>query len=134
MPVVIQIWRITFDLIQGLQERGPLTMCSIGSRVNSGLWIRTVPARNKKRYMKNEMFNQTCDDYLICSQEQCNMLDRMMTPFWLRKKYYVDDPYEPFNVRHGMDSPRVNDKKELVRERRKVLMDDTTADKFFNDR
>jgi hypothetical protein len=58
----------------------------------------------------------------------------MMTPFWLRKKYYVDDPYEPYNVRHGINLPRVDDNKQLVRERRKILMDDTTADKFFNDR
>uniref|UniRef100_A0A0K0DJB0 39S ribosomal protein L35, mitochondrial n=1 Tax=Angiostrongylus cantonensis TaxID=6313 RepID=A0A0K0DJB0_ANGCA len=75
-------------------------------RLNNGMWIRAHPGRHKLRYAKDK--------------EQCEMLDKMMTPFWLRPHYYPDDPYAPYHVRHGIDSPRVDDKGKLIRERRKV--------------
>lgn len=62
------------------------------------------------------------------------MLDKIMSPFWLRPKHYVDDPYEPYNVRHDLNLPRMNYKKEFARERKKILLDDTTANKYFYDR
>uniref|UniRef100_A0A183GUM3 Myotubularin phosphatase domain-containing protein n=1 Tax=Heligmosomoides polygyrus TaxID=6339 RepID=A0A183GUM3_HELPZ len=60
----------------------------------------------------------TCSRELF--QEECEMLDRMMTPFWLRRHHYPNDPYAAYHVRHGIDSPRVDDKGRLVRERAKV--------------
>jgi len=56
----------------------------------------------------------------------------MMTPFWLRFKHYVDDHIEPYQIRYGLAAPRVNDKKKMVRERSKILLDDLTADLFFD--
>lgn len=99
-----------------------------------GMWIRPHPGRNKKRYQKDEVFNKTSYYYETCTQEECEMLDKMMTPFWLRRKHYVDDPYEPYQTRHGIDSPRVDYKGRFVRERRKILLDDLTSDKYFFDR
>ena len=55
-----------------------------------------------------------------------------MTPYWLRAKHYVNDPFEPFHTRYGINSPRVDAKKRLVRERPKILLDDLTADRFFD--
>jgi large subunit ribosomal protein L35 len=98
------------------------------------MWIRPHPGRHKKRYQKDEIFGKTSNYYETCTQEECEMLDKMMTPFWLRRKHYVDDPYESYQVRHGIDSPRVDYKGRLVRERRKILLDDLTSDKYFFDR
>ncbi|VDK26349.1 unnamed protein product [Anisakis simplex] len=72
--------------------------------------------------------------YETCTKEQCWMLDRMMTPFWLRPKYYINDPFEAYHSRHGINSPRVGEKGELLRERKKILLEDTIADQYFRDR
>ena len=130
-------------------------------------------------------------------QDECEMLDKMMTPYWLRQKHYPNDPYkvsknmvfsrrriftwiitssffffkfswavlilQAYHVRHGITSPRVDDKGRFVRERPKVsifvlflhwiflnvytpsnftnilfkfqvLLDDLTSEKYFYDR
>ncbi|KAI6240907.1 39S ribosomal protein L35, mitochondrial [Aphelenchoides fujianensis] len=103
-------------------------------RLNNGMWIRPHAGRNKQRYAKDDVFNEISYNYETCTREECEMLDRMMTPFWLRRKHYVDDPYEPYQTRHGINSPRVDYKGRLVRERAKVLLDDLTSDKHFFDR
>ncbi|CAD5221304.1 unnamed protein product [Bursaphelenchus xylophilus] len=103
-------------------------------RLNNGMWIRALPGRSKQRYMKDETWNKISLEYETCTKEECEMLDKMATPFWLRKKHYVNDPYEPYNVRHGIRTPRVDHKFRLIREREKVLLDDTTALKYMSDR
>lgn len=55
----------------------------------------------------------------------------MMTPFWLRPKHYVDDPYEGYHTRSDINSPRVDDSKRFIRERSKILLDDITADRYW---
>ncbi|VDL79792.1 unnamed protein product, partial [Nippostrongylus brasiliensis] len=88
-------------------------------RLNNGMWIRAHPGRNKLRYAKDEKFQETSLYLETCTKEECEMLDKMMTPFWLRRRHYPNDPYAAYHVRHGIDSPRVDDKGKLVREREK---------------
>uniref|UniRef100_A0AC34FL36 Large ribosomal subunit protein bL35m n=1 Tax=Panagrolaimus sp. ES5 TaxID=591445 RepID=A0AC34FL36_9BILA len=97
------------------------------------MWIRPHPGRNKLRYAKNEVFHETADYFETCTKTECMMLDKLMTPYWLRRKHYPNDPYEPYHNRHGLTSPRVDYKGRFVRERNKVLIDDTTAMKHFSD-
>lgn len=98
------------------------------------MWIKTHMGRHKKRYQKDDVFSTVADYYETCTKEECEMLDKMMSPFWLRPKHYVNDPYEPYQVRHDIDSPRVDYQGRFVRERKKILLDDLTADKYFFDR
>lgn len=86
------------------------------------------------RYMKGEKWDKTAEYFETCSEREMQMLDKLVTPFWLRPKYYVDDPYAPYHVRHGIKSPRIGFDGQLARERPKILLDDTTADAHFRDR
>lgn len=70
----------------------------------------------------------------MCSAIECQVLDKLTNRFWVRPKYYIEDPYAPYHVRHGIKSPRVGYNHEFVRERPKILMEDTIADKHFYDR
>lgn len=97
------------------------------------MWIKAKPGRYTLRYAKNDIFAKTADNFETCTKAECMMLDKMMTPFWLRRKHYPDDPYEPYNVRHGIDSPRVDYKGRFVRERPKILLEDSVARKNFSD-
>ena len=72
--------------------------------------------------------------HVTCTKEECFVLDQMMTPFWLRPKYYPDDPYQYYHVRHGINSPRVGYNKKMLRERPKILLEDSVADQYFQDR
>ncbi|KAF8382736.1 mrpl-35 [Pristionchus pacificus] len=87
------------------------------------------------RYAKDDSFQKTSLYYETCTKEQCWMLDKMMTKYWLRPKYYENDPYAPYHTRHGLKgAPRVDDRGTLLRERPKILLEDTVADMHFRDR
>ncbi|KJH44720.1 hypothetical protein DICVIV_09244 [Dictyocaulus viviparus] len=88
-------------------------------RLNNGIWIRAHPGKNKLRYMKEKHWQETSLYLETCTKEECEMLDKMMTPFWLRSHHYPNDPYAPYHLRHGINSPRVDEKGNLLRERRK---------------
>ncbi|KHJ97814.1 hypothetical protein OESDEN_02203 [Oesophagostomum dentatum] len=93
-------------------------------RLDSGMWIRAHPGKNKLRYAKSEKFLETSLYYETCAKEECEMLDKMMTPYWLRSHHYPNDPYAAYHSRHGIKSPRVDDRGKLLRERRKVYTSD----------
>uniref|UniRef100_A0A914X9Z8 Large ribosomal subunit protein bL35m n=1 Tax=Plectus sambesii TaxID=2011161 RepID=A0A914X9Z8_9BILA len=103
-------------------------------RLNNGLWVRAVPGKHTKRYRKTEIWQATSEYYVTCTKEECWMLDKMMTPYWLRQRHYADDPYANYHVRHGIKSPRVDYKGELTRERPKVLIEDSVSEQHFYDR
>ncbi|KAL3116060.1 hypothetical protein niasHT_007360 [Heterodera trifolii] len=102
------------------------------ARLNNGLWVRSRQGRNKQVYQKDETFRKVNMQWDTCTKRECAMLDKLMTPFWLRPKHYVGDPMEPYHARYGITSPRVDDQKRLVRERPKLLLDDLTSDRFFD--
>ncbi|CAI5446004.1 unnamed protein product [Caenorhabditis angaria] len=125
-------YHIRFDQQSG-RKRPAQDVLDRFKRLNNGMWIHAHAGKNKLRYMKDDKWQKTSLYYETCTKEQCQMLDKLVTPFWLRPKHYPNDPYQAYNVRHGIDSPRVDDKGRFVRERRKVLLDDSTSSRYFND-
>ncbi|KAI3409752.1 hypothetical protein GPALN_006131 [Globodera pallida] len=101
-------------------------------RLNNGMWLRSLPGRFTKVYQKGDSFRKVHLQWETCTAGECAMLDKMITPFWLRPKHYVDDPLEPYHTRYGLTSPRVNDQKQFVRERSTILLDDLTSTRFFD--
>ncbi|EPB76605.1 hypothetical protein ANCCEY_04314 [Ancylostoma ceylanicum] len=89
-------------------------------RLGNGMWIRAHPGKSKLRYAKSDKFQETSLFYETCTKEECEMLDKMMTPYWLRRHHYPNDPYAAYHVRHDINSPRVDDKGRLLREREKI--------------
>ncbi|KAK0417791.1 hypothetical protein QR680_013212 [Steinernema hermaphroditum] len=124
---------IRFDINVG-RKRPAQDVLDRFKRLNNGMWIRARPGRTKLRYIKDENYLKTSLFYETCTKEECQMLDKMMTPFWLRPRYYVDDPYGPYHVRYGIKSPRVDDRGRFVRERPKILIEDSVAEQHFDDR
>ncbi|CAJ0578292.1 unnamed protein product, partial [Mesorhabditis spiculigera] len=131
----IPVWErhIRFDPAEG-RKRPSQDVLDRFKRLNNGMWIRAVPGWHKQRYFKDDKWQETSVYYETCTKDECQMLDRMMTPFWLRRKHYPDDPYKAYHVRHDVKSPRVDDKGKFLRERPKVLLEDSVADVYFRDR
>ncbi|KRZ12626.1 DNA damage-binding protein 1 [Trichinella pseudospiralis] len=84
-------------------------------RLNTGMWIR--------RYMKDEPWLTNSLAHKTCTPLECQILEKMVSRFWQRPRYYVDDPYEPYNQRYGISESLPKSLNAHVK-RPKILMDE----------
>lgn len=75
-------------------------------RLHWGGWIRTKVGRNKKMWKKSSSQKRRLRQHVFCNSTQSTMLDKMVTKFWKRPKYYVDDPYAPYHTREEFVTTR----------------------------
>lgn len=68
-------------------------------RLDWGGWIRTHSGRNKKLWKKSHNLRHRLRQHVICNSQQSWLLDKMVTKYWRRPKYYVNDPYTPYHER-----------------------------------
>ncbi|CAH2240189.1 jg1884 [Pararge aegeria aegeria] len=68
-------------------------------RLNWGVWIRTKIGRHKKLWKKSQPQKRRLRQHVFVNSTQTVLLDKMVTKYWKRPKYYVDDPYEPYHTR-----------------------------------
>ncbi|XP_018568247.1 39S ribosomal protein L35, mitochondrial [Anoplophora glabripennis] len=68
-------------------------------RLHWGIWIRTKCGRHKKLWKKSPARKRRLRQHVFCNATQSTLLDKMVTHFWRKPKYYVDDPYEPYHTR-----------------------------------
>lgn len=68
-------------------------------RLEWGGWIRTKVGRNKKIWKKSQPQRRRLRQHVFCNSTQSTLLDKMVTKFWKKPKYYVDDPYAPYHTR-----------------------------------
>ncbi|PNF28761.1 39S ribosomal protein L35, mitochondrial [Cryptotermes secundus] len=68
-------------------------------RLSWGGWIRTRAGRFRHLWRKSEYQKYRYRQHIFCNATQCTLLDKMVTKYWKRRRYYVDDPYEPYHTR-----------------------------------
>lgn len=68
-------------------------------RLNWGGWIRTRCGRHKKMHKKCPNLKHRLRQHVFVNATQSYLLDKMVTKFWKRPKFYIDDPYEPYHER-----------------------------------
>ncbi|XP_023947237.2 39S ribosomal protein L35, mitochondrial [Bicyclus anynana] len=68
-------------------------------RLHWGAWIRTKIGRHKKLWKKSQPQKRRLRQHVFVNATQNVLLDKMVTKYWKRPKYYVDDPYEPYHTR-----------------------------------
>ncbi|KAK7086053.1 mitochondrial 54S ribosomal protein YmL35 [Halocaridina rubra] len=66
-----------------------------------GIWIRARAGASKKMWKKNRKRKHRAKTHVFCNATQSQMLDKMVTRFWRRNRYYPDDPYRPYMHREG---------------------------------
>ncbi|XP_066964101.1 uncharacterized protein mRpL35 [Macrobrachium rosenbergii] len=66
-----------------------------------GIWIRPRAGANKRIWKKNRKRRYRAKTHVFCNATQSHMLDKMVTRFWKRPRYYPDDPYRPFMQRES---------------------------------
>ncbi|KAJ0170856.1 hypothetical protein K1T71_013628 [Dendrolimus kikuchii] len=82
-------------------------------RLHWGGWIRTKIGRHKKMWKKSSNNKRRLRQHVFCNATQNTLLDKMVTKYWKRPKYYVDDPYAPYHTREEFAYTR---KKPIVRD------------------
>lgn len=68
-------------------------------RLGWGIWIRTKCGRQKKMWKKPAARKRRLRQHVFCNAKQCTLLDKMTTKYWKKRRYYPDDPYEPYHDR-----------------------------------
>ncbi|XP_013185057.1 large ribosomal subunit protein bL35m [Amyelois transitella] len=81
-------------------------------RLHWGAWIRPKVGRQKRLWKKSPPQRRRLKDHVFCNATQTTLLDKMVTKFWKRPKYYVDDPYAPYHTREEFTITR---KRPIVR-------------------
>ncbi|KAF4527104.1 hypothetical protein B566_EDAN013738 [Ephemera danica] len=75
-------------------------------RGERGIWIHTRTGRHKKMWMKSSKRKRRLRQHVFCNATQSHLLDKMVTKFWRKRRYYVDDPYEPYHSREEFPHSR----------------------------
>ncbi|XP_051157857.1 39S ribosomal protein L35, mitochondrial [Leptopilina boulardi] len=75
-------------------------------RLRWGIWIRTKCGRTSNLWRKSLNRKKRLYRHVFCNATQSWLLDKMVTKFWTRPKYYVDDPYEPYHQRENFPHTR----------------------------
>lgn len=71
-------------------------------RLNWGGWIRTRAGRHKHLWRKPYYIRWWAKQHVFCTEEQNKVLDQMVAAKVKAPKYFVDDPYVPYERRHGL--------------------------------
>ncbi|XP_067135310.1 uncharacterized protein mRpL35 [Centruroides vittatus] len=71
-------------------------------RLNSGYWIRPKSGRAKRLHKKSAGRRYRLRWHVFCNAKHSKILDKMVSAYWKRPRYYVDDPYNPYQERHGL--------------------------------
>ncbi|CAH1712719.1 39S ribosomal protein L35, mitochondrial [Aphis gossypii] len=68
-------------------------------RLGWGIWIRTKCGRQKKMWKKPAARKRRLRQHVFCNAKQSTLLDKMTTKYWKKRRFYPDDPYEPYHDR-----------------------------------
>lgn len=77
-------------------------------RLDWGGWIRTRCGRHKKMWKKSGALRNRLQQHVLVNATQSWLLDKMVTKYWRRPKYYIDDPYAPYHKRESYYTTRKN--------------------------
>ncbi|XP_055313325.1 39S ribosomal protein L35, mitochondrial [Sitodiplosis mosellana] len=89
-------------------------------RLDWGGWIRTRCGRHKKMYKKRANRKHRLRQHVLVNKTQALLLDKMVTNFWKRPKYYIDDLYAPYHERtyfYASQKPQPYPEKPLTKRR-----------------
>uniref|UniRef100_A0A1B6EI79 Large ribosomal subunit protein bL35m n=1 Tax=Cuerna arida TaxID=1464854 RepID=A0A1B6EI79_9HEMI len=99
-PVLVDTVRtnIKFSLTKGKRKTVKVVLKKF-YRLNWGCWIHAKCGRHKRLYKKSAGRRRRLQYHVFCNATQSWLLDKMVTRYWRKPKYYVDDPYEPYHTR-----------------------------------
>ncbi|XP_066586360.1 large ribosomal subunit protein bL35m [Prorops nasuta] len=77
-------------------------------RLNWGMWIRTIAGRHNSIWRKRRRARYVSRQHVMTNSTQSYLLDKMVTNYWRRPRFYPDDPYNPYHTREEYRFTRKN--------------------------
>ncbi|NP_001070193.1 large ribosomal subunit protein bL35m [Danio rerio] len=71
-------------------------------RLHSGQWIRRKAGYKKKLWKKSAARRKRLREHVFCNKTQCKLLDKMTSPYWKRRNWYLNDPYQKYHDRTNL--------------------------------
>ncbi|XP_072262696.1 large ribosomal subunit protein bL35m isoform X2 [Pyxicephalus adspersus] len=71
-------------------------------RLHCGLWIRRKAGYKKKLWKKSAARKKRLREIVFCNKTQSKLLDKMTGPYWKRRNWYVNDPYQKYHDRTNL--------------------------------
>ncbi|XP_065144647.1 large ribosomal subunit protein bL35m [Paramisgurnus dabryanus] len=68
-------------------------------RLHCGLWLRRKAGYKKKLWKKSAARKKRLREHVFCNKTQSKLLDKMTTPYWKRRNWYLNDPYQKYHDR-----------------------------------
>jgi large subunit ribosomal protein L35 len=68
-------------------------------RLDWGIWIHPKAGRHRHLWQKGKLQKKRARQHVFCNAWHTRTLERMTTKYWHKKKYWVDDIYEPYHSR-----------------------------------
>ncbi|GAB1610106.1 39S ribosomal protein L35, mitochondrial-like [Argonauta hians] len=90
--------KIVCSRIKGKPKSTP-SVTSRFFRLRSGLWIRCRSGRRNKHWAKSTKRINRLQETVFCNKTQCKKLDRMVSRYYMKKRYFPGDPYEIYQDR-----------------------------------
>lgn len=87
-----------FSLIKGKRKSVKCVLKRF-KRLDWGIWIRTRSGCHKKKFKKSAALKRRLNQHVFVNATQSWLLDSMVTKYWRKPKYYIDDPYEQYHKR-----------------------------------
>ncbi|XP_058829490.1 large ribosomal subunit protein bL35m [Topomyia yanbarensis] len=75
-------------------------------RLDWGGWIRTLAGRHKHMWKKSAARKRRLRQHVLVNSQQATLLDKMVTKYWKRPRYYINDPYAPYHTREELRETR----------------------------
>ncbi|XP_053684954.1 39S ribosomal protein L35, mitochondrial [Sabethes cyaneus] len=75
-------------------------------RLDWGGWIRTIAGRKKRMWKKSAGRKRRVKQHVLVNSQQATLLDKMVTKYWKRPRYYVNDIYTPYHTREEFRETR----------------------------
>lgn len=72
-------------------------------RLRWGGWIRPRRGRDKRLWRKPDHIRWWTRQHVLCDEQQTAYLEKLITPNFKKTRHFIDDPYEPYHKRHGID-------------------------------
>lgn len=72
-------------------------------RLNWGGWIRARGGRGSNSWQKTGERMWWSKQHILCSERQCEQLEKMFEQKYRKETYFVDDPYEIYEERNNIE-------------------------------
>ncbi|XP_065093483.1 large ribosomal subunit protein bL35m [Ochlerotatus camptorhynchus] len=110
-PVPIQLQRqpvrtvIKFSMRSG-KRKSVKPVIKRFKRLDWGGWIRTKAGRHKHMWKKSAERKRRLRQHVLVNSQQATLLDSMVTKYWKRPRFYINDPYTPYHTREEFRETR----------------------------